>query len=133
MDRAPDFFMSTAGEYEALTAPRACWEKTRLRDALRDDHMLIRIEPVLDGQRFGLGATNVTQLVISARHRGQTLYPISEWPSFVYVARILDDAVVESRRIIGGQVELIAWGMLFRARKEALNYAKRFGFKDDAI
>jgi len=52
---------------------------------VRGDNMLIDIEPALSGQRFGLGATDITQLIISARHRGQTLYPISEWPFFVYV------------------------------------------------
>ena len=126
MDRAPDFFMSAAGEYEPLAAPRACWAKARLRDAVRDDHMLIDIEPVLDGQRFGLGATDITQLIVSARHRGQTLYPISEWPSFVYVARVLDNAVLESRAFTREQVELIAWGTLFRTCEEASDYAKRF-------
>jgi hypothetical protein len=126
MDRAPDFFMSTAGEYEPLAAPRACWEKARLRDVVRDDHMLIDIEPVLDGQRFGLGATDITQLIISARHRGHTLYPVSEWPFFVYVARVVDNAVLESRVFTREQVELIAWGTLFRTREEALDHAKRY-------
>jgi len=126
MDRAPDFFLTTAGEYEALTAPRACWEKARLRDVARDDHMLIHIEPVLDGQRFGLGSTDVSQLIISARHQGRTLYPVSEWPSYVYVTRILDEAVVTTRTIRGDQVQLIAWGMLFRTLNEALDQAKRF-------
>ena len=126
MDRAPNFFMSTAGEYEPLAPPRACWERARLRDVVRDDHMLIDIEPALDGQRFGLGSTDITQLIISARHRGQTLYPVSEWPSFVYVARVLDNAVLESRAFTREQVDLVAWGTLFRTREEASELAKRF-------
>jgi hypothetical protein len=125
MDRTPDFFMSTAGEYEPLAAPRACWEKARLRDNVRDDHMLIDIEPALDGQRFGLGADDITQLIVSARHRGQTLYPIAEWPFYVYVARIVDKAIIESREFTRKQVELIAWGTLFRTREEALALPNR--------
>jgi hypothetical protein len=126
MDRPPDFFLSTAGEYEPLATPRACWQNARLRDDARDDYMLIDIEPALSGQRFGLGATDITQLIISARHRGQTLYPISEWPFFVYVARIVDKAVFESHTFTREQVELIAWGTLFRTREEASDHAKRF-------
>jgi hypothetical protein len=126
MDRAPDFFMSTAGEYGPLAAPRACWERARLRDSVRDDHMVIDIEPVLEGQSFGLGATDITRLILSARHRGQTLYPVSEWPLFVYVARIVDNAVLDTGTITRGQVELIAWGELFRTREEALDLARRF-------
>jgi hypothetical protein len=126
MSQPPDFFMSTAGEYEPLTTPRACWRKARLRDETRDDHMLIDIEPALDGQRFGLGSADITSLIISSRHRGQTLFPISEWPSFVYVARILDDTVLSSRTFSRGQVELIAWGMLFPTREEAADHAAKY-------
>jgi hypothetical protein len=126
MDRPPEFFLSTAGEYEPLAAPRACWQNARLRDDVRDDHMLVDIEPALDGQRFGLGATDIRQLIISARHGGQTLYPISEWPFSVYVARIVDKAVLESHVFTREQVELIAWGTLFPTREEASDHAKRF-------
>jgi hypothetical protein len=126
MKQSPEFFMSTAGEYEPLAAPRACWQKARLRDEVRGDHMLVDIEPALDGQRFGLGAIDITQLILSARHRGQTLYPISEWPFFVYVSRIVDKSVVESHAFTREQVELIAWGTLFRTRGEASDHAKKF-------
>jgi hypothetical protein len=126
MDRLPTFFMSTAGEYEPLAAPRACSEKARLRDMVRDDHMLIDIEPALDGQRFGLGAADISQLIVSAHLSTQTLYPIAEWPCFVYVARIVDKAILKSREFTREQVELIAWGTLFRTREEASALAKRF-------
>lgn len=125
MDKPPQFFLSTAGEYGPLAAPRACWQQAQLRDNVRDDYMLIDIEPALDGQRFGLGATDITQLIVSARRQGQTLYPISEWPFFVYVARIVDEAVLESHVFTREQVELIAWGMLFRTHEEASDHAKR--------
>src|SRR5262245_41877872 len=125
MNPSPDFFLSTAGEYEPLALPRACWQKARLRDNTRDDHMLIGIEPPLDGQRFGLGDADIKELIISSRHRCQTLYPFSEWPSYVYVARILDDAIFESLTFTREQVELIAWGTLFRTRVEASGYAMR--------
>jgi hypothetical protein len=108
MGKPPDFFMSTAGEYEPLGEPRTCWARARLQDPARDDHMLIEIEPQLAGQGFGLGAIDIRQLIISAHLRGQTLYPISQWPFFVYVARVLDRKVIESRTFTPAQVELIA-------------------------
>lgn len=118
--------MSAAGEYQPLAAPRACWQKARLRDEVRSDHMLIQIEPPLDGQRFGLGEADVTNLIISSRHQGQTLYPITEWPSFVYVARILDNAVLRSGAFTRNQVELLAWGTLFRTLEEASDHVAKF-------
>lgn len=125
--RPPDFFLTTAGEYEPLTAPHACWQRERLHDELRDDYMLVDIEPSLPGQHFGLGAADVTTLVIGARHRGQTLYPISEWPSHVYVARLVNNRVPSTNALSGGQVELIAWGVICPSLEEASGYAASVG------
>jgi hypothetical protein len=97
-----------------------------LHDELRDDYMLVDIDPPLPGQRFGLGGSDVTSLVISSRHRGQTLYPVSEWPSHVYVARIVDNKIPASA-LSKGQVELIAWGAIFRSLREASDYAASIG------
>jgi hypothetical protein len=127
MTGSPDFFMSTAGEYDALAAPRACWQKARLRDPVRDDYMLIAIEPALiEQQRKGIEAAAITQLIISTKFVGQTLFPISKWPVPVYVAVILDDAILESLAFTPAEVKLIAWGTLFRTQIEAAKLANRF-------
>ena len=88
--------------------------------------MLIEIEPALIGQPFNLGAIDITQLIISSRHIGHTLFPVSEWPFLVYVARILDEAVAQTHTFTRDQVELIAWGTLFETKKEASAYAMQF-------
>jgi hypothetical protein len=88
--------------------------------------MLIDIEPPLEGQSFGLGATDITRLIISSRLQGQTLYPISGWPLSVYVARVVDDTVLESLAFTREQVALIAWGTLFHTREEASQQARRY-------
>ena len=124
MTNAQQFFMSTASEYGPLASPRACREEGRLRDDFSDDHMLIGIDVPLDGQRFGLGARDIKQLIISTRHVGKTLYPISEWPCGVYVAGVIDEAILKTRMIRPEQVELIAWGFLFRTREEAAEFAE---------
>lgn len=129
MTTIADFFLTTAGEYEPLAAPRACMQRARLHDELRDDYMLVDIDPPLPGQRFGLGAPDVTSLLLSTRHRGQTLYPVSEWPSYVYVARMLGVQIPPSPTLSQGQVELIAWGAIFRSLGEASIYAR--GLSDE--
>ncbi len=127
MTKHPDFYLTTAGEYEPLAVPRACSQRARLHDELRDDYMLVDIEPPLPGQRFGLGRSDVTSLVISSRHRGQTLYPISEWPSHVYVARVVDNKSPPASALSKGQLELIAWGAVFKSLREASDYAASIG------
>lgn len=119
MSGAPDFFLTAAGEFEPLTQPRACWAIDRLRDAARDDYMLIEIDPPLPGQRFSLGSRDITLLLISTRHEGQTLFPISEMPAYVYVARIIDDAVITTRAFVSSQVELIAKATIYSTITEA--------------
>ena len=88
--------------------------------------MLVQIDPALDGQRFGLGATDIRHLIIGTRAQGQSLFPILQWPVSVYVARVLDDDVFEAQEFERDQVELIAWGMLYRSRDEALVVESRF-------
>jgi hypothetical protein len=119
-NRPPDFYVSTAGEFEPLAAPRACWHISRLRDGIRDDWMLVAVEPVLVGQLFGLGATDISHLIIGTKLQGQSLFPISQRPVYVHVARVLDDAVLSAQVFGKQQIELIAWGTLFRTRHDTL-------------
>ena len=109
----PAFYLTTAGEYKLLSAPRACWFVRRLRDVNRDDYMLVRIDPPLIGQSFGLGGADVTEVLLSTRHEGFTLFPTEKWPTYVYVARITDPRVLCAESFDRNQVQLIAWGMIF--------------------
>jgi hypothetical protein len=129
MANEPDFFLTTAGELrELLVEPRACWNVGRLRDAVRDDYMVVMIEPELIGQGFGLGSEDIRQLIISSRLQGFTLFPTSQFPCPVYVARILDEAVLRSGSFTRDQVELIAWGTIVKTREEAVKLAVATGW-----
>ena len=58
---------------------------------------------------------------------GVTLYYKVITPrDYVYVARILDDAIPKTLVITLGQVELIAWGTIFRTLDEAAAHAQLF-------
>jgi hypothetical protein len=82
--------------------------------------MVIRVDPPVIGQKYGLGAEDITELLIAPRLEGYTLYPVSPWPCYVYVFRILDEAIITSRVITRpDQGEMIAWAELYRSRKEA--------------
>jgi hypothetical protein len=120
MKGSPDFFLSAAAEVRGdLAVPRACWAKGRLRDNLRDDYMLVEVEPPVIGQEYGLGSNDIATVMISSRYQGSSLFPVSEWPCDVYVARILDDAIVKTSVFTKGQVELLVWGRIYRTLAEA--------------
>ena len=126
MKSLPDFFLSTAGENEGLATPRACWKIARLKDQVRDDHMLVEIEPPVIGQNYGLGNQDIANLILSARYEGFSLFPVKEWPCHVYVARILDDTITQTLSFTRDQVEIIAWGIIFCTLDEASAHAKKF-------
>lgn len=122
----PHFYLSTAGEYEALAEPRACAIRGRLRDLSRDDYMLVEIDPPLVGQGYGLGGQDINHLLLSTRFSGQTLFPITEWPISVYVTRVLNESILQSLSFTAEDVELVAWGKLFQDREEAEAVAHRY-------
>jgi hypothetical protein len=88
--------------------------------------MLIEIDPPVIGQYYGLGDKDITKLILSARHEGFSLFPVKEWPCHVYVAHILDDAITKTLTFRRDQIQVIAWGMIFRSFAEANALAEQY-------
>jgi hypothetical protein len=133
MKAKPDFFLSTAGESNDCVPPRACWAKARLKDISigqekrRDDYMLVEVDPPVIGQRYGLGGDDISALILASRLQGFTLFPVNEWPCPVYVTRSVDENILRTRTFDVGQVELIAWGWIFRTLDEANEDVAKYG------
>jgi hypothetical protein len=120
MNGPPDFYLSAAGEMTGdMALIRACRVRGRLHDQFHREHMLIHVDPPVIGQPYGLGARDLTRLIVTARFVGFTLFPISEWPCHVYVSRMLDEGITGSSAFTGEQVEIIAWAWLYRTIAEA--------------
>ncbi len=81
--------------------------------------MLVRIEPRIVGQKYGLGALELDRLILSGRLAGSTLYPIRNWPCHVYVMRITNKRILAGASFGEEDVEMIAWGTLHRSREGA--------------
>ncbi len=118
MATSPDFFLDPTDDGDNREL-RACWIQGRLRDSSRDDYMLVSIEPPLIGQPYGLGDRDIARVLLSTRHEGKTLFPVTEWPAFVYVIRIVDEAILETRTFSSDQVQMIRWGVLHKERRGA--------------
>lgn len=119
------FYLTTAGEYPGLAAPRGCKFVNRLRGYNRDDYMLVKISPSLSGQDFAPGGEDIDLLILSTVFQAETLFPIQKWPLGVYVARIKDTSILETLTFAIGQVELIAKGFLFQTLEEAVAAATK--------
>ncbi len=123
----PDFYLTTAGEYRPLALPRACSAVERFQDGIRDDYMLVEIEPPLAGRECRLPQQEVvSQLLLASKWRGLTLFPVSKWPMPVYVMVILDETIMEAKSFRPHQVRMIAWGTLYETVEEAIDAATEF-------
>jgi len=118
MNQDPDFVLCLDAR-DDLEQPRTCRRRQRLKDNIRDDYLLVDIEPPIIGQGFGLGGKDITQLILTTRHQGVTLFPVNEWPAYVYVYRIVDDALLRQETFAADQVALIFWGVIYRSLTDA--------------
>src|SRR5438132_10011014 len=119
MEGKPGFFPAGLGENDGLWNSGGWRTISRLRGSVRDDHMLIQINPPLIGQRYGLADKDIVNLVLSSRFEGDSLFPVKQWPCHVYISRILDEKIEKTLEFTRDQVEIIAWGIMFRALDEA--------------
>lgn len=82
---------------------------------------LVKVTPSVVGQPWGL-TTDIENFVLANRHEDEELFPITEFPCFVHIARILTGAVDSSSVISASDLQTVAWGELYRTRSDAENH-----------
>ena len=119
-DVEPDFYLASSEGY-GLERPRACYRIKRLHSATRDDYLLIDLKPPIPGQPYGLGARDISYVVIATRHVGSSLFPISEWPVAVHVARPLVADPENRESLDDKELQEIGWAELYPSLRAAEN------------
>jgi hypothetical protein len=114
----PDFFLASSESYR-LQEPRSCKCIKRVRSDHRDDLLLVKVDPPIIGQPYGLGGRDIDTLLIATRHKGASLFPIKEWPVFVHVARLLIESPEQREQIHDNEFQSIAWAELYRTEQDA--------------
>lgn len=115
---SPDFFLASSEVYR-LEEPRSCRRIKRMRSDSRDDLLLVRVEPPLVGQPYGLGGRDIDTVLVATRHEGDSLFPIGSWPVFVHVARLLIENPETREQIHDNECEAIAWAELYATEAAA--------------
>jgi len=68
---SPDFYLASSEGYD-LEEPRRCFQIKRMRGDFRDDYLLVRIDPPINGQKYGFGgeiyAKSLSQLATKELH-----------------------------------------------------------------
>jgi hypothetical protein len=106
-------FYMTSSEFESLRPVRRCQPIRRVRWGARDDWMLVEINPPLAGQSLGLGGEEVTQVALTTRHQGTSLFPIDRWPVYVHVALSPTGHTDQSGAIEREPVEAFGWAEIY--------------------
>ncbi|KAF0163897.1 MAG: hypothetical protein FD157_2576 [Rhodocyclaceae bacterium] len=114
----PDFYLASSEGYH-LEEPRSCKRIKRVRSDNRDDLLLVRVEPPLIGQIYGLGGSDIDTLLVATRHKGDSLFPAKEWPVFVHVARLFIENPEEREQIHDNEFESIGWAELYATEEAA--------------
>lgn len=118
--KPPDFYLALT-ESSLFAEPRRCWRVKRLKTATRRDLLLIKVDPPLRARELSLDMANDLDLfVVATRFRASSLFPITSWPVYVHVARVLVENVADRDTLKKGQYESIAWAELYRTVEDAL-------------
>jgi len=111
------YFLSSL-DNTRFTQTRECTFEKRLRFNTGKDCALVKLVPPVVGQDFGLPA-DIDLFVIAARHQGQELFPITTFPCSVHIARPLIEDIGVREVITKEDLEVIAWGDLYKTRFDA--------------
>jgi hypothetical protein len=93
-----------------IQGPRTCRLLEKMSAPDRDDYWLAVVDPPFIGQHFGLGAEDVSQVIVATRLKNYSLVHPSPGAISVYIARIADANVVRTKTIRSpDQIQLILW------------------------
>jgi hypothetical protein len=70
---------------------------------------LMKIGPPAIGQDFNEG-NDIEMVLLANRHEGETLFPIKEFPCFVFICRPLIEGIERHVTVSKDEVEIIGWG-----------------------
>lgn len=123
MNQRPDFYLTAAGEYNPLAEPRACFVSNRLQDSEGNQYVVVELRPPLDG--VATFAKEVRFVILSARHRGDSISPITSWPLHVYVSTVPGNRTLKDIDLDREQFEVIAWARLYPCLEDVIQDARR--------
>jgi hypothetical protein len=115
--RPENYFLSSLDSTK-FSVTRECVFQKHLRFRTGKECVLVRVNPPVIGQDYGVGE-DIDLFVLTNRHEGQGLSPIKEFPCFVFIARPLIDDIESRDEIDKEDVEVVAWGELYRTKTDA--------------
>lgn len=104
----PEFYLVST-ELRESYEPRACRIVRRLASELRDDLALVKVEPPIPRHVYET-EEDLEWLILGSRHQGASLFPITEWPSAVYICRLSENSMPRSETITSENLRILDFG-----------------------
>src|SRR5438067_1803647 len=106
----PDFYLASGDVYpnDDLAKPRKGWSVKHLKGDVRDDYLLVRLDPPIMGQPLGL-EKDLGMVLVVTKDRTASLFPPRRWPVLVYVLRLLIDDAENRESIHDNEFALLVW------------------------
>lgn len=120
MSNLGEYYLSSLESYE-LEEPRKCTLLKIIKMPSGKVIAIAEIFPEIIGQKYGC-KEDIKYVVISHRHEGFGLFPIAKFPCFVFVAIPLVNDVLTFDKLETSQLNVIAWGELYRTESDARNH-----------
>lgn len=99
----PDFYLSSSDSTD-FKDDRACYLEGLVADDIRDDYLLVRIEPSVKDPESG---EDIERVLLCGRHEHFKSVTKEEC---VYILKILSSDIYVTHRCDKNQVKLVAWG-----------------------
>jgi hypothetical protein len=117
-EEEPDSYLASKDSYN-VEAPRRVWRLKRLCGPGSSDWLLARIDPPIVEQESGSVARKISIVLLATRHNGTSLFPITQWPVSVHVARPLLEDLETRDTLHKGEFRSIAWAELYKTEEDA--------------
>ncbi|MCY3001068.1 MAG: hypothetical protein NTV21_04625 [Planctomycetota bacterium] len=114
------FYLSSLDSY-LLEPVRECEVVAFKRFDTGKECAVVRLDPPIPGNALGVNS-DVVEVVLAARHEGDTLSKLAKFPCFVHVARPLTPDVLDRTPLRAKDLENFGWGEVYRTHADALNH-----------
>jgi hypothetical protein len=114
------YFLSSLDSMR-FSITRECAVQKRLRFDTGKECALVKVSPPVVGQDFNCGS-DIELFVIANRHQGYGLFPVTKFPCSVHIARPLIEDIELREQLRKEDLEVVAWGELYRTRSDADNH-----------
>jgi hypothetical protein len=117
---AENYYLSSL-DSARFSPTRECTVLRHLQFSTGKKCILVRLFPPVISQDYGVGV-DLSEFILTNRYEGESLSPIKTFPCAVFIARYLLADIGGRDEISKDEIEVIAWGELYKSKNDADNH-----------